>query len=272
MDNNYISQNELIIRLNNVKISANENLLISWRKCGAIPYRKRGLGRGRGSITEYPVSSIQQIERLLRYLHEKRSLDWAVYQLWREGYSIDLRRLLKRGLNKFKVKSNLLNQKDWGKKGIIAQYEQKRLPPSFLDRARRILGRKSFGYLMDALIGVLVGTPKLELENIRAVVELLPDESWKYVIETAFQHITFYMSPKHLEAVLTSTKDDNFRIAYDSLEAIVDELINKYDLQELISPVNEWSGPWLAFGLLTFLSLTRDEDLFKAVSFALAEK
>ncbi len=265
----YISQIELIKELGKSKIIANERLLISWRAWGAIPHRKRGLGRGKGSVTEYPAAVTQQIQRLLELLDEKRSLDFAIYQLWREGYPVNLRKVIKRDLRKIKDLQDALSKNAWydgdGEQGgTNKKYGQKRLPRGgLLDRVRRTLGKEDFVFLVEALVIGFTALAYYKAEHISAFMELLPDQLDREGIAVALQHVASDMSIEHLEVTLNNALDADFPIAYNKLETGIDWLRVNYPLFGDIPPVSEWHGFMLSLGLLLCLSPFADRGFLE---------
>jgi hypothetical protein len=264
----YILQNKLIEELDKSNIIANERLLLSWRTWGVIPYRRKGLGRGKGSITEYPASIIPQVKRLLELLDEKRSLSWATYQLWCEGYPVNLHKVLKRDLRKIKDSRNELLRDAWHDEegeggGTIEKEGQKRLRSKLLKRIRQAIGKESFVFWVETIIIVFTGLPYYYSKDIDALIELIPTNLGREGITIALQHATSLMLIEHLEDILKKARDTDFPVAYNFLETAINELRSKFPILRDIPQVSEWDGVVLSFGLLFCLSLFADQELLE---------
>jgi hypothetical protein len=65
--------------------------LARWHRAGLLPKpRQHPLGRGRGTETRYPPGTLLQVVALCRLREEERRLDRLAFQLWWEGFSIDV--------------------------------------------------------------------------------------------------------------------------------------------------------------------------------------
>ena len=264
---NYISQRELIDTLENAGITTNEFLLISWRKRGAITHRKRGLGKGKGSIVQYPASTVQQVKRLLEHLEEKRSLDLAIYRLWLEGYPVNLRKVIKQDLRKYERLFDKVSEGLWWKKdGVIGEYGKKRLPPGFLKSIRREFGRYGFDFLLETLLVTITGTALYNNENIRAFMQLLPTNYLNHdETERALKSAVLHLSPEHLNDVLGKTRDEDFRVAYNNLEIVKNIIGESIPIFGEMKRVCDWDSPALSLGLLLCLSVFEDKKLLEIV-------
>jgi hypothetical protein len=74
---------------------ANRHTLIRWRQKGLIPRpRRQFLGFGIGTVSEYPSVTIDMVRRLGELRHQSRDADDWLWQLWLDGFPIDLQRWL----------------------------------------------------------------------------------------------------------------------------------------------------------------------------------
>jgi hypothetical protein len=85
---NWVSEPELI-----AATGANRHNLIRWRQQELIPRpRRRFLGFGVGTASEYPPVTIDMIRRLDALRHKSRNIDDWRWQLWLDGFPIDIDR------------------------------------------------------------------------------------------------------------------------------------------------------------------------------------
>jgi hypothetical protein len=116
--------------------------LAQWRARGTVVGKRRSLGRGKGTTAcFYPPDTVSLIRRLYELQRLTRNVDRWVWQLWREGFSTDVRKwALKRLRGERKVVERA------GPAGVAkaALQAAKTRPDSLTDKfkpVRRILGR-----------------------------------------------------------------------------------------------------------------------------------
>lgn len=65
-----------------------------WLKAGLLPApHRRGLGRGKGTVSEYPAIAVPMVKRLVELSKQTRDIHAWRWQLWLDGYPIDQERL-----------------------------------------------------------------------------------------------------------------------------------------------------------------------------------
>lgn len=105
-----LTQRELIETLNQKDFITRRGKPITaytltyWQSKGAIPRPKRsrrGIGMGTGAKYVYLSSVIAQIKCLVDSLDEKRSLNYAIVNLWLQGYEVKYKPVLLNGIKKY---------------------------------------------------------------------------------------------------------------------------------------------------------------------------
>ncbi len=91
MDEQWLATEELIARAGG---GVTRSQVERWLKAGLLPRpRRRGLGRGQGTVSLYPPGAVPLLRRLLALQEETRDIGEWRWQLWLDGYPIDAERL-----------------------------------------------------------------------------------------------------------------------------------------------------------------------------------
>jgi len=65
--------------------------LVRWHRAGLLPRpSQRPLGRGRGTMTTYPLGTAAQVVALCQIRDDERRLDRVAFRLWWAGFTVDL--------------------------------------------------------------------------------------------------------------------------------------------------------------------------------------
>jgi DNA-binding transcriptional MerR regulator len=80
-------------RLQNAEVTGvSAHQIERWHKAGLLPSpRHRGLGRGRGSVSDYPAGTVAQVRAILRLIEPHRNLEKVAVLLKLHGYDVSAR-------------------------------------------------------------------------------------------------------------------------------------------------------------------------------------
>jgi hypothetical protein len=83
------TRGELIARLRADGVRVTPSQLHRWTDAGVLPApKRRGLGRGKGTVSVYPWLSVIQARALHDALKQRRNLDDAAWNLWMFGFPL----------------------------------------------------------------------------------------------------------------------------------------------------------------------------------------
>lgn len=189
-----------------------EARLTRWHRAGIIskPVQK-SLGRGKGTVSLYPAGTSRQVLAICYLRNKHHRLDDVRWLLWFNGFPIEesyWRGHLRNAALEWDKKINCLNQAYAVMDGedeaasealdaALSAAFDKRLPPSFLRKLRKIVGRKNFDTIRQFVLAL--GTGKFAEEFSRESHDREEDQITLHLIETALgfrEHGKHSISPQ----------------------------------------------------------------------------
>ena len=89
------TREQVLLALATAGFEVTGDQLARWHRAGLLPRpRQRSLGRGLGTVTVYPPGTVEQAMALCQIRTRHRSLSRAAFQLWWDGFAVDLSQVL----------------------------------------------------------------------------------------------------------------------------------------------------------------------------------
>ena len=230
------------------KLPVTSRVLSSWESRGAIPYPKRhGVAIGRGCFFLYQASIVDHVKRLIVFLEENRSIDRAILLLWLEGYTVDYRPVLKRGLIAYKKwwdslrVVRVINEReevypsDKAFAIIRKRYQgkEKRYKSKTISAIARRTNKGVFGDYKAVLLGLIIGQDYSSYieEEVKIFLSLTSGISPAsvldsgIVVEEFFNAISQSCSPAYIEDLIDNGSDQELTVNYLLCSSALDVLL-----------------------------------------------